>query len=75
MLWLLRNATGGKDTPALRELRICLEQMSKMVKTTPQQREEDLELAIARKISEATLNFDPEEIARLKSVVETANRI
>jgi hypothetical protein len=71
MLGLLRTA--AKDTPALRELRTCLEQMGKMVKTTPQRREEDLELAIAQKISEATLGFDPEEIARLKALVETAN--
>jgi hypothetical protein len=71
MLGLLR--TTAKDTPALRELRACLEQMGKMVKTTPRVREEDLELQIAQKISEATLGFDPEEIARLKALVETAN--
>jgi hypothetical protein len=71
MLGLLRTAT--KDTPALRELRACLEQIGKMVKTTPERREEDLELAIATKIGEATLGFDPEEIARLKALVETAN--
>jgi hypothetical protein len=73
MLSLLGDATGGRETPSVRELRSCLEQMGKMVKTTPQRREEDLELAIAQKISEATLNFDPEEIARLKALVETAN--
>ncbi len=72
MLGLLRTA--AKDTPALRELRACLEQMGKMVQTTPQRREEDLELQIAQKISEATLGFDPEEIARLKALlVETEN--
>lgn len=70
MLGLLRTA--GKDTPALRELRTCLEQMGKMVKITPERREENLELAIAQKIGEATLNFDPEEIARLKMLVERA---
>jgi hypothetical protein len=71
MLGLLRIT--AKDTPALRELRACLEQMGNMVKTTPQRREEDLELAIAQKISEATLGFDPEEISRLKALLETAN--
>jgi hypothetical protein len=70
---LVKDATGRKDSSVLRELRAYLEQMGKMVQTTPKRREEDLELAIARKISEATLNFDPEEIARLKTLVETAN--
>jgi hypothetical protein len=69
MLGLLRNATGDKDTPTLRELRGCLEQMGKVVKTTPRAREEDLELQIAQKISEATLGFDPDEIARLKALL------
>jgi hypothetical protein len=73
MLGLLR--TTAKDTPALRELRACLEQMGKMVKTTPERREENLELAIATKIGEATLGFDPEEIARLKALVETSNQL
>jgi hypothetical protein len=71
MLGLLR--TTAKGTPALRKLRTCLEQMGKMVKTTPERREENLELAIATKIGEATLGFDPDEIARLKALVETAN--
>jgi hypothetical protein len=44
-----------------------------MVQTTPQRREEDLELAIARKLHEATSGFDAAEIARLKALVETAN--
>jgi hypothetical protein len=55
MLGLLRDATGGKESPAARELRTCLEQMGKMVQTTPRARTEDLELQIAQKISEARI--------------------
>jgi hypothetical protein len=73
MLSLLRDATGGRDTPALRELRTFLEQMSKMVQTTRQRREEDLDVAIAQKISEATLGFDPAEIDRLKALLQPSH--
>jgi hypothetical protein len=67
------SALGEKDTPTLRELRKCLELIGTQLHGKPERREEDLELAIARKIGEATLGFDPEEIARLKALVETAN--
>jgi hypothetical protein len=70
---LVKEATGGKtDSAALRELRTCLQLIGAQLHGTPQRREEDLELAIAQKVSEATLGFNPEEIARLKILVERA---
>jgi uncharacterized membrane protein YccC len=61
-----------EDSAALRELRTCLQLIGAQLHGTPQRREEDLELAIAQKVSEATLGFNPEEIARLKILVERA---
>jgi hypothetical protein len=63
-----RGATGGKDSPALRELRTCVEQMGK-------RQERDLDYEIASKVSEVTCDFDPGEIARLKMLAESGGLV
>jgi hypothetical protein len=44
---LIRGATGGKDTPTVRELRTCLEQMGKMFWAISEREERDLDYEIA----------------------------